>query len=176
MLSVSDALDRLHTALAAAKTAGADSADAVYVGALSTGVQIRLGKLEDVGRSEGEEIGVRLFFGTRSASVSTSDLRPDSVAAVVERAAAMAKEAPEDPFAGLAPEELLMRTPPADFDLDDGGASATPDRLKAMALAAEDAARAVPGVTNSEGGSASIGRSTRSEEHTSELPSLMRTS
>src|SRR3546814_8084047 len=92
MLSVSDALDRLHTALAAAKTAGADSADAVYVGDLSTRVQIRLGKLEDVGRSEGEEIGVRLFFGTRSASVSTSDLRPDSVAAVVERAAALAKE------------------------------------------------------------------------------------
>src|SRR3546814_11464134 len=75
MLSVSDALDRLHTALAAAKTAGADSADAVYVGDLSTGVQIRLGKLEDVGRSEGEEIGVRLFFGTRSASVRKEERR-----------------------------------------------------------------------------------------------------
>src|SRR3546814_6691620 len=107
MLSVSDALDRLHTALAAAKTAGADSADAVYVGDLSTGVQIRLGKLEDVGRSAGEEIGVRLLFGTRSASVSTSDLRPDLVAAVDARDAVMAKEDTEDPFPGLATEGML---------------------------------------------------------------------
>lgn len=160
MLSVSDALDRLHIALAAAKSAGADAADAIYAGNLSTGVQMRLGKLEDVARSEGEEIGIRLFFGTRSASVSTSDLGRDAVATLVERAAAMAKEAPEDPFAGLAPEDMLMRGPPADFDLDDGGNSATPDQLKQMALAAEDAARAVPGVTNSEGGSASIGRGT----------------
>ncbi len=160
MLSVSDALDRLHTALAAAKASGADAADAVYVGDLSTGIQVRLGKLEDVARSEGEEIGVRLFFGTRSASVSTSDLSPAALAASVERAAAMAREAPEDPYAGLAPADMLMRAAPGDFDLDDGGASATPDRLKEMALAAEDAARAVPGVTNSEGGSASIGRGT----------------
>src|SRR3546814_15447661 len=100
--------------------------------------------MEYVGRSECEEIGVRLFFGTRSASVSTSDLRPDSVAAVVERAAAMAKEAPEDPFVGLAPEELLMRTQPADFDMADGDASATPDRLTASALASEDAAHPYP--------------------------------
>lgn len=160
MLSVSNALDRLHTALAAAKAAGSDTADAIYVGDLSTGIQVRLGKLEDVGRSEGEEIGVRLFFGTRSATVSTSDLSPDALAACVERAAAMAREAPEDPFAGLAPADLLMRSQPGDFDLDDGGASATPDRLKEMALAAEDAARAVPGITNSEGGSASTGRAT----------------
>lgn len=159
MLSVSDALDRLHTVIAAAKAAGADAADAIYVGDLSTSVQVRLGKLEDVGSSEGEEIGVRVFFGTRSASVSMSDLAPQSLAASVERAAAMAREAPEDPYAGLAPAELLMQTPPADFDLDDGG-SATPERLKAIALAAEDAARAVPGITNSEGGSASFGRGT----------------
>src|SRR3546814_1290769 len=81
MLSVPEALDRLNTALAAARQAGADAADAVYVGDLSTGVQVRLGALEDVGSSEGEEIGVRLFFGTRSASVSTSDLGPDALIA-----------------------------------------------------------------------------------------------
>src|SRR3546814_10017449 len=105
MLSVPEALDRLNTALAAARQAGADAADAVYVGDLSTGVQVRLGALEDVGSSEGEKIGVRLFFGTRSASVSTSDLGPDALIASVERAAAMARATPEDPYAGLAPED-----------------------------------------------------------------------
>ena len=160
MLSVSNAIDRLQTVIAAARAEGADAADAIYVGDHSTSVQVRLGKLEDVGSSEGEEIGVRLFFGTRSASVSTSDLAGDALATAVQRAAAMAREAPEDPYAGLAPENMLMRAAPDDFDLDDGGRSATPERLKAIALAVEDAARAVPGITNSEGGSASIGRGT----------------
>lgn len=160
MLSVDDALDRLDTALAAARKAGADAADAIYVGDLSNGIQVRLGRLEDVARSEGEEIGIRLFFGSRSASVSTSDLGAEAIASLVGRAADMARQAPEDPYAGLAPEALLMRGAVRDFDLDDGGASASPDRLKDMALAAEDAARAVDGVTNSEGGSASAGRAT----------------
>ena len=69
----------------------------------------------------------------------------------------MAGQAPEDPYAGLAPEDLLMRSAPADFDLDDG-ADVSPQALRDRALAAEEAARAVPGVTNSEGGSASAGR------------------
>ena len=57
---------------------------------------MRLGALEDVERSEGEEIGLRLFVGTRSASVSSSDLSRDALAALVERAIAMAREAPEE--------------------------------------------------------------------------------
>src|SRR3546814_18401059 len=121
MLSVPEALDRLNTALAAARQAGADAADAVYVGDLSTGVQVRLGTLEDVASSEGEEIGVRLFFGTRSASVSTSDLSRETIAASVERAAAMERETPEDPYAGLAPDELLIRTAALDLVLEDSG-------------------------------------------------------
>jgi len=159
MLSVSSALDRLHTAIAAARAAGADAADAIYVGDMSTSVQVRLGKLEDVGRSEGEEIGIRMFFGGRSASVSTSDLRPDAMAGLVDRAAAMAREAPEDPYAGLAPEDMLLKGGFPDLDLDDGG-SDSPDILRNMALEAEDAARSVDGVTNSEGGGASAGRAT----------------
>src|SRR3546814_18793242 len=71
----------------------------------------------------------------------------------------MARETPEDPYAGLAPEDLLLRAAPHDLDLDDGGV-ATPETLKEMALAAEAAARALPGVTHSQGGTASIGRAT----------------
>lgn len=139
---------------------GATAADAVLVAESATGIGVRLGKLEDVGRSETEEMGIRLFRGQRSAQVSVSDLADRSIATAVERALAMAETAPEDRFAGLAPEELLAKGPFPDFDLHDAAAaSLAPDRLREMALEAEDAARAVPGVSNSEGGSASAGES-----------------
>ncbi len=157
MLTVDAALTRLTAALSAARTAGADAADAVYVGDASTSVSVRLGSLEDVGRSEGEEVGLRVFVGRRSASVSSSDLSPAALTAVVERAVAMAREAPEDDFAGLAPAERLLRGDAPDLDLDDGG-DPSAEALRDLAAAAEDAARAVPGVSNSEGGGASASR------------------
>ncbi|MEY2885069.1 MAG: hypothetical protein RL490_2793 [Pseudomonadota bacterium] len=156
MLTVPQALDRLDSALAAAKAAGADAADALYVGDGSTSVSVRLGKLEDIGRSEGEEIGIRVFIGQRSASVSSSDLGPAALAIAAERAVAMARLAPEDPWAGLAPADRLLSGAIPDVDADDGQ-SPDAERLRDMAMAAEDAARAVPGVTNSEGGGASAG-------------------
>ena len=70
MFAINDALARLDAALAAARAEGADAADAVYVGDGSTSVSVRLGQLEDIGRSEGEEVGIRVFIGQRSASVS----------------------------------------------------------------------------------------------------------
>jgi len=142
----------------AARKAGADAADVLYMGDASTGVQVRLGELEDVERSEGEEIGLRFFAGRRSASVSSSDLSRDALDALVERAAAMAREAPEDPFSGLAPEDRLLKSGGPDVDGDDG-ADPLPTALKARALELEEAARAVEGVTNSEGAGVSAGRS-----------------
>ena len=109
MLNVSAAEAKVASLIEMAKKTGADAADALYVGDASTGVQVRLGALEDVERSEGEEIGLRLFVGRRSASVSSSDLSDEALGALVERAVAMAREAPEDPFAGLAPDDLLLR-------------------------------------------------------------------
>jgi PmbA protein len=157
MFSVADAEAKVADLVAAAKRAGADAADAVYYRNESTEVQVRLGALEDVGRSDGEEIGLRLFVGKRSASVSSSDLSADALNALVERAAAMAREAPEDDYAGLAPEDRLLRGEPVEIDGDDG-ADPSPVSLKERALIAEAAARAVEGVTNSEGAGASAGR------------------
>src|SRR5437588_982250 len=96
--------------------AGATAADALYVGDRSSSVQVRLGELEDVSRSEGEQIGLRLFDGQRSASVASSDLSEEALGILVERCLAMAREAPDDPYAGLAPSELLQRgdLPPMD--------------------------------------------------------------
>ena len=158
MLTVEQAEARAAALVEAARKAGADAADVVYAGDASTGIQVRLGALEDVSRSEGEEIGLRFFLGRRSASVSSSDLSDEAMRALVERAAAMAREAPEDPFAGLAPEDRLLRGDGVDVDGDDGE-DPTPAELKRLSLAIEDAARSVAGVTNSEGAGISAGRS-----------------
>jgi PmbA protein len=158
MLSAEQARSNVEDLIAIAKRAGADAADALYIGDASTQVQVRLGALEDVERSEGEEIGLRVFVGTRSASVSSSDLSSDAMAELVERAVAMAREAPEDPWSGLAPEDRLLKGDPASVDGDDGE-DPSPQMLRDRATEAEDAARAVSGVTNSEGSGASAGRS-----------------
>jgi PmbA protein len=157
MLTNEQARERAADLVARALKAGADAADAIYVANASTDVQVRLGALEDVQRSEGEEIGLRVFIGRQSASASSSDLSHQALATLAERAAAMAKQAPEDPYAGLAPEGRLMQGGVPNLDIDDG-ADVSPADLRARAEAAEDAARAVKGITNSEGGSASAGR------------------
>jgi len=159
MLDPASASDTLAALIDRARRAGADAADAVYVGDRSTSVGTRLGALEDVSRAEGQEIGLRLFVGQQSAAVASSDLSKDSLAALVERAVAMAREAPEDRYAGLAPQDLLLTGARADLDLDDGG-DPDPAALRLAAHAAEDAARSVAGITNSNGGSASATAST----------------
>ena len=83
MLAPPAARDQAVALVDLARRKGADAADAVYVGERSQGVSVRLGALEDVHRSEGEEIGLRLFRGTRSASVASSDLSADALTALV---------------------------------------------------------------------------------------------
>ena len=79
MLKPSEAHDRADALISQAKKAGADAADAIYVCDAATQVQMRLGNLEDVERSEGEEIGLRVFVGKRSATVSSSDMDPQTL-------------------------------------------------------------------------------------------------
>ena len=136
-----------------ARAAGADAADAIYSGQESQSVQVRLGEIEHVDRSEGEEIGLRVFVGQQSASVATSEFSDETLAELVKRAIAMAREAPEDRFAGLAPAEMLAHAPFPDIESEDRSED-DPETLRARALAAERAALAVPLVTNSSGASA----------------------
>ena len=159
MLNPDQARDKVEQLIEQARRAGADSADALYLGERSSGVQVRMAELEDVSRSEGEGIGLRVFRGTKSASVSSSDLSVEALAALVERSLAMAAEAPDDPFAGLAPSEMLAAPPFAELDSWDP-VEPDPAALKARALEAETAALAVKGVTNSGGAGASASGST----------------
>jgi PmbA protein len=158
MLNSSAAQERAFALVERARRAGADAADAVYVGDLSEAIQVRLGKLEDIERSENEHIGLRVFTGGSSASIGSSDLGDEALDELAARAVSMARLAPEDPYAGLAPQDLLLRGDLPALDLADS-AEPSPQDLRLLTEAAEDAARAVAGVTNSEGGSASTGRS-----------------
>ncbi|MFN3510650.1 MAG: PmbA/TldA family metallopeptidase, partial [Tsuneonella troitsensis] len=104
-MNTQNLLDAAEALVAAARRHGADSADAVGRGSIARGVGVRLGALEDVDSSENVEVGLRAFVGRRSASVSSADLSPAGIEALAERAVAMARLAPEDPYAGLAPVE-----------------------------------------------------------------------
>lgn len=156
MLSPADARERCEALVERARRAGADASDAVYVANASESVQVRLGALEDVERSESEHVGLRVFVGGASASIGSTDLGDDALDELASRAVAMARLAPADKFAGLAPEELLLREGAPDLDLHDL-AERSPLDLRRLAEEAEDAARSVSGVTNSEGAGASAG-------------------
>jgi PmbA protein len=149
-------LETLDWLLREAKAHGADAADAVVFESLSSSVSYRFGKLEDVERSESRDLGLRVFIGQRQAAVASTDLSRLALKKVAERAVAMARLAPEDPYCGLAPSGLLARHWPA-LDIEDSDEPSS-DRLAAMAKDCEQAALAVKGVTNSEGASASFGR------------------
>lgn len=157
MLSPAEAQERCEALIARARRAGADAGDAVYLGNASESVSVRLGALEDVERSESENIGLRVFVGGASASIGSTDLGDTALDELASRAVAMARLAPADKFAGLAPEELLLQGLAPDLDLDDG-TERSPADLRRLAEEAEEAARVIPGVTNSEGGGASAGR------------------
>ena len=136
----------------AARRAGADAADALAVRSVSLGIEVREGQVEESERSEGDDVGLRVFVGRRQAVVSTNDIKTDATQ-LADRAVAMARVAPEDPFAGLADPALLMRSIP-DLDLLD------PDLpsiavLEQRARRAETAALAVEGVRKSGGATAS---------------------
>ena len=158
MIDHETALARCQDLVALAGRMGADAADAVARANSSESVSVRLGALENVERSESEEIGLRVFVGQRSASIHTSDFAPEGLKALAQRAVEMARHAPEDRFAGLAPPELHYEGGLPDLELFDG-AEPDPAILREMAEATEDAARAVSGVTNSYGAGVSADRS-----------------
>jgi PmbA protein len=144
----------LNDMVQAALKAGADAAEAVGAERRALSITVRLGELEEVEREEARDLGLRVFIGRRQATVSGSDISAEARAKLIERAVAMARLAPEDPYAGLADPELLARGEHADLDLYDPTEPA-PEELEARARIAEDAARAVPKVTNSDGASGS---------------------
>lgn len=140
-----------------ARKAGADAADAILADGESTTVTYRLGELEQLERSEGGDVGLRVLVGQKQAIVSSSDRSKEALTELVDRAIAMAKTVPDDEHVGLAdPDQLITDMPDLDIcDPDD----IAPEALIEAAKTCEDAARSIDGITNSEGAQANWGRS-----------------
>ena len=154
--SLSDIAQQL---LAAARNAGADSADTITVDGTSLSITVRAGALEQANRSEGVTVGLRVLVGQRQAGVSSSDTKPDTLAQMAERAVAMAKEAPEDPHVGLAsPDQLATDLDTSRLQLFDPAAEPDPARLQDEAARAEAAALYNPGITQVQSSSAGYAR------------------
>ena len=150
-------IDLLHDLIGRALRQGADAADAVMFEGISLSHARRLGKTEKLERSEGRDLGLRVLIGKRQAMVSSSDRSTKMLDELVERTIAMARAVPEDPFIGLAdPAEIAQDWPSLDM-LDPVEPDA--ETLIERARAAEEAALAVNGVTNSEGAEAGWGSS-----------------
>ena len=146
--------------LQAAKRAGADAADAMVVRGTSQTIEVRNGALEQAERSEGIDLGLRVFLGQRSAIVSTSDQRDSKIDEMAVRAMAMAAEAPEDPYCGLAdPADIAAGADIDALELYDATPEPTPAALQDDACAAEAAALQNKGISQVQ--SASAGYSSR---------------
>jgi PmbA protein len=146
--------------LDAARKAGADAADAIIVKGNSVSIDIRAGALEHAERSEATDLGLRVMLGQKQAIVSTSDTRPETLLAMAERAVAMASEALDDPFGGLAdPAQLASGWDIDALELADPMGEPHPDALQNDALAAEAAALAIEGVSQVQAASAAYGSS-----------------
>ncbi len=138
-----------------AKIAGASGADAMLARGHSNSVSVRHGKVESSERSEDFDIGLRVFVGQQTASISTSQLDDNNIKDIAARAVAMAQLAPEDPFVRLADTEQLAQQIPQ-LDIFDPSVPNT-DTLRQRAIEAETAALAFDGITNSDGGNAGHG-------------------
>lgn len=151
--------DLAHHLIDAAQQAGAEAADALVATGTSLSVDVRAGALEHAERAEGLDLGLRVFVGRRSAIVSASDASETTLGEMAARAVAMAREAPEDPYAGLAaPEQLATDWDIAALELADPAPEPTPTALEEDARAAEAAALAVDGVSQVQSASAAYGR------------------
>jgi len=145
--------------LRAARQAGAEAADAVAMHGQSVTIDVRAGALEQAERAEGTDIGLRVLIGRRQACVSASDTRDETIRTLAERAVAMAREAPEDPHAGLAePSQLAQDWDVGALELDDPAPEPEAQALKEDALAAEAAALTVDGVSQVQAASAAWSR------------------
>jgi PmbA protein len=154
-------LDLLQDLIKRAKAQGADAADAVFAEGTSLSLEWRNGEVEHLDRSEGQDLGLRVLVGTKGkfaqAIVSSSDTSRKALDELVERAVAMARAVPADPYVGLAdPDQLATEFP--DYDQFDSSEPSAED-LKDMARRAEDSGLAVKGVSQCEGTGAGFSKS-----------------
>ncbi|VAX31703.1 TldE protein, part of TldE/TldD proteolytic complex [hydrothermal vent metagenome] len=138
--------------LDSAKTKGATEGDLLVVEGDSFSTQVRLGEVEKISNARGKSLGLRLFFGKRSAITSTSDFSPASLEQLVSDTCELAQIAEEDPFSGLPEEAKYAQSFPKLDLIDEEIDAISIDEKIEMALRTERAALETdPRLDNSEG-------------------------
>ncbi len=139
--------------LSMARAQGASQGDVVMAESDSFFVTVRLGQVEKISQAQEKRLGLRLFFGSSSASASTSDISRKSIERLVSDTAQMARATGQDPYGGLPAAGDLARHCP-DLDLvDEAARGVSVEEKIQMALDTEKSALNYdPRITNSEGG------------------------
>lgn len=138
-----------------ARAAGASQAEVAASVGTGLSVTVRMGEVETVERNRDRGFGLTVYFGQRSGSASTADLKPASIEATVAQACAIARFTEPDPYAGLA-DAALMQTRFPDLDLWHPWALEVSDAID-IGREVEDAGRAHAAITNSEGATVQCG-------------------
>ncbi len=129
---------------------GASEADVVVADGETFSVQVRLSAVDRLTKAREKRLGLRVFFGKRSASASTSDFSRESLDRLVSDTCALAKAVVEDDQSGL-PDKNLMAEDQPDLDLYDPTRLETEAQIELARRAEAAALAADPRVTNSEG-------------------------
>jgi len=104
--------------LAQVKRKGATEAEVIVADGHTFSVQVRLGEVDRLTKAREKRLGLRVFFGKRSASASTSDFTKEALESLVSDTCTLARAVVEDPTSGL-PAGDLMATDLPDLDLYD---------------------------------------------------------
>ncbi|WP_050910363.1 metalloprotease PmbA [Vibrio campbellii] len=118
--------------IAAAKS---DAAEVAITKSTGLSVSTRMGDVENVEFNSDGALGITVYRGQRKGSASTSDLSEAAIEQTVLAALDIAQYTSEDPFAGPAPKEYMVKEVP-DLDLFPPDAP-DPDYAAQVAIAAE---------------------------------------
>jgi PmbA protein len=152
--------DIVAMALAEARRAGADQAEADVGLQKGLNVTVRLGEVETLEYQRDRSLGITVYFRHAKGSASSADLRPEAVRAMVAKACAIARYTARDEYAGLADQEDLAHNIP-DLALEHPW-DITPEQAIELARACEASGLAVDKrLTNSEGASVSTHQGVR---------------
>src|SRR5580698_2574501 len=147
---------------------GATSAECVVREGDEFSTTVRLGQVETLKESGSRAIGVRVFFGQRSASTYSSDFSAAGIERMLKSALELAKICSEDPYSGI-PDAAKLGSLSSDLDLYHEDVYSLPgaERIEYARRAEKAALDADPRIKNSDGGSfdAATGRKVLANSH-----------
>ena len=142
--------DLAQDMLTRAKQRGASEADVIVANGETLSVQVRMDAVDRLTKAREKRLGLRVFFGKRSASASTSDFSKPALEQFVADTCMLAQAVVEDPVSGL-PDPDKMTSDHPDLDIYDSTTLQTEQQIDLARRGERSALKADPRITNSEG-------------------------